>query len=216
MTLSVPDAQIRTLADYLRGDLAADLAPEGVQPIFALAHIAEGWESQKVDLRYPTLTIDAPVSGQRFGRGAYDIEVTQPVDPANPDITVLVSIGMVSVPLQVNIFADSREQRSEVCHALEVTLQANVVNGVGLLRIASPYYHNLCVSYWRDGTIQYLDTENAVGGEEWRAVLTVQSECHEVVSIAAKRFIDLGVDYRVATAAEIDLVVGEVLKVFEP
>jgi hypothetical protein len=213
--LALPEAMIRTLQDYLDAPLPTELAAEA-DPVGDLAHVTDGWERLGHDLVYPTVSIDAPVDGERVSSAPVPIVLVQPAQASDPTIEVYYHVGSVDTPLQLNVFAESKVQRAEVVHALEVALQGDVLNGAGVLSLDSSHYFNLPIAYRREGPFRYMDTEGSVGADEWRAVCTVIAESHEIARVQTYRFIDLSIDWRVARVNKIDDVAGEIVTYFEP
>ena len=215
--LALTEAMVKTLADHFRAALPAEFVAAGIELVGDIAaHIAEDWESQSQDLIYPTVGIDAPIPGERGGRIGVPVKVEQPIDPSDPNIVLYLQTAVVSTPLQVNIWADSKFQRSRVLAAVEAALIGDILEGSGMIRVDSVHYHGLSMSFRRDGTAQYLDSAGTVGKEEWRAVLTVVAESHEVVKVNAKRLIELELRTRAARWHEIDKVPEEIRTIFEP
>jgi len=215
--IALTEAMVKSLADHFRAALPAEFVAAGVELVGDIAaHIAEDWESQAEDIRYPTVGIDAPIPGERGGRVGVPIKVDEPADPSDPNVVLYLQTAVVSTPLQVNIWAESKWQRSRVLAAVEAALIGDILEGSGMVRVSSAHYHGLPMSFRRDGTAQFLDSAGTVGKEEWRAVLTVVAESHEVVKVNATRLLELELRTRVARRHELDQVPEEIRTIFEP
>jgi hypothetical protein len=217
VALSLPEAMIRTLQDYLDGPLPTAIQAE-TDPVGDIAHITQGWERIGRDMHFPTVSIDAPIEGERVSSAPTPITIT-PAAPDSPTIDVYYHVGSAEIPLQLNVFAESPDQRSKVVHALEQALQGDVLEGAGLLQVDSSHYYNLPISYRREGPFFHIDSEATVGGDEWRAVGTVLAESHDIVRASLARFLDLSVDWRIHESVKIvsiDDVPSEIVTYFEP
>jgi hypothetical protein len=179
LALSVTDAMIRTLADYLKAPLPTALAAE-TDPVGDMAHVTSGWERIGHDMVFPTVSIDAPVDGERLSSSPTPITIVE-ASPGSAMVDVYYHVGSVETPIQINIFAESPEQRGRVLHALEQALQGDVLVGAGDLQLDSSHYYDLPIGYRREGNFRNIDTEGSVGGDEWRAVGTVLADSHEIV-----------------------------------
>jgi len=214
VALALNEAMIRTLAEYFDQDLPVALKAES-DPVGHIAHVTSGWEHIGHDMRYPTVSIDAPIEGDRVSSAPVAIVIVES-SPTAPIVEVYYHVADVEIPLTLNVFAESKVQRSLVVHALEVALQGDVLDGAGALQLDSSYYYGLPFGYRREGPFRSIDSETTVGGDEWRAVGTLLVESHEIARVQIARFLDLSIDWRVAEMTKVDQVPGEIVTYFEP
>lgn len=196
-------AAVRTLADHFRAPLPPELADVLNEPAGAVAaHVAEGWESLEQDLEYPTIAIDAPIAGERLGHAPMVLELFD-VDDHPEKVDVLIALASVTLPLNIEVFAKSRAERSRVLLAIERSFAAQSLDEESRLDLVSPHYHGRMMGFRRAGPARFADTAGRVKADEWRAIVPVEADIEEVALVRFPRLRELrvGFSYGFATAA---------------
>lgn len=174
----------------------------------AQANVQVGWGDQTRSIEYPTIVLDAPGGGERAAHSPVVLAQTNTGTPGvDPRAELLVSMASLGVPIEMNVWADSKAQRSAVLRAIDASLYAQ---GAALALTPASYY-GLPVSYFRTGTVQHADTESSTGSDEFRAIVNLTAYLDEVVPLTAARLTDLHLKWVVHGPTEAYLKAGQTL-----
>jgi len=188
--LDAASAVVATLKTHLETTLAQGLVMD----------ITEGWESVEERLRYPTIVLDTPTTGERIRNAAQLVDRTDPAQSTDPNFTGLWSVGTLVLPVTVDVFADSFTQRATVLQALEVALHPDLDDG-GVLQLTASAadYNSQGICVYRDSPNRFSDSGGRVLADEWRGTISLVAEVEEIIPASAVRLLQLDLD----TAVEV-------------
>lgn len=123
--------------------------------------------------------------------------VSQTDDPATADTELLVSVATLDVPIVVDVFA-KRLAVPRIVSAINADFYAqSIANGASLLCATASGLGNQPITYRRETGVTRGDTSDGAGRDEFRASLDIMAEVDELVTVSAKRFRELWLEWTV-------------------
>jgi hypothetical protein len=182
---SAERAQILALVGYLGGDVPVHLI--GVtEKVTHYAPIIEGWPGGESDQPNPCVVVSLPSPGAADRRSAAflknGITVKPPGTPQTPGITALYSVGTLVNNLQIDVFASSRAERSDICRAVSLYMGGEPLEGSGHLTLATSDYYHQPIGYDVETPFYHPDDPSRIAGGEWRATAVVKTETEEIIA----------------------------------
>lgn len=160
----------------------------------ALAKLFDDWPEPDERLEYPSISIDDPFQGLWVGHYPKELKLTQPVDPSDPNLTALWSVGTITMPFQIDVWARSSSKRAAVMESIRKSLRSPVPDG-GQVRVAMTDLFGVIASYRIASTGFDADTPADVLGRVWRGEIIVEASCSDVVEATHPRFIEIRTNF---------------------
>lgn len=200
---STDEAVLKALKAHLDTPLPAAMASGGdtEYPGAIARGIEIGWPEAHRDLLYPAITVDVSVPPERDSQAPRVISETP---GAGADTVCLIKTAFLSYPVQVNIFAKSRDERERLVRSIEASMLAGYATGSSQVCVTAEDYFAQPISMFRDGGVVRQDNPQAVGGHEWRALLTIRAEVAELIQVSASRLVDLNLKMQVGEYTRAD------------
>lgn len=139
------------------------------------ARVRNEWPGPNTTLVYPAITVIP---------GSQTFEWQQPVErlisSAGASALAYYAIGNVTLPLQIDVWAENKVQRRKLLQALELALFPDPDAG-GFARVAMTYYYGETALIFMDSPTQHGDGPESTIQNEWRATVAVTAETEFVV-----------------------------------
>ena len=191
MASDVAAALTRALVSYLSQTVPRLAFPEA-QPVGALVTaVRESFPEPEVALIYPVVTVHA-ASDELYTHSPVFMRAIGTPSGVNGQISrVLYAVGRITAMLQVDVWANSKPQRREVLEALRRDLRGEILEGGSALNLPLPEMFDEPAVFRVAGGGTFADTEFAAQRREWRATLTVEAECRELIEASQTLLKDL-------------------------
>jgi len=218
--IDATQAAIQALAQILRGDGHAPVAPafippgtDSLTPTELGANVVEGWSNQRDTLVYPTIEIDAGVAGERVGRTATVIDISY--YGAGFELFT-IHLGSIEIPIQLRVTAESKAQRAALDRSIDVMLMGDFYNESPMV-VSDPVadYYSQTFQFRQAGSTRYFDSTSQAGRDEFTSLREVETDGSVVIQLAERSLEDLTVGLKVIEAGkDFDLVVAEDVTIF--
>lgn len=186
---------LKTLLDArLPTELERESAPAGTA-----AYVYSGWPDYEYDLRYPTVSITVPGSGETLFHSPQLLSHTP--DDIDPTTEALWKIGITTVTIQIDVWANSVAQRDLVAAAVRHSLRANVAQGDTVLRVQLAAYFNAWASFVTTSSGHHPDSD--VSGDEYRWRMDVDADVAELIRATQTRIKTMRVDWSVCDTVDV-------------
>lgn len=191
---SATQSIIDSLADFLENFELPPPYPFAPDKVGAHARIARGWLEQQIDSTKPTIGLDCSASGTRSGRLGRELYTIG--TPADDQVIVryVVPTAVIEQPVAINVWAKTKQERARIVQLVELALKGEdpIENG-SQVRLNPAAYYGLPMSFYQSDAFRFMDSEAAVGGDEFRAVGEATATVNEVVVIEGPRIRSLDV-----------------------
>lgn len=209
-----------TLVEHLKQPVPPELLVEVTPPPANQATVLSGHPDPMTTYPETVIVVDTPVAGRIERRAPKQVSQEDVYDTPTTyeeaaEIAVLWDLGIVTVPLQLQVAANADYVRDQIRRTVDVALASDILDGGARLMLDALDYHGQKVCYAKAGTWRNADTSSQVGTRRWYSEIEVEAELPLVMKTTLKKIRELELRWRFVLGAKAqDVSVEEIQTVF--